>query len=65
LRPFDLTDVLEEAAELMCDIDADDAPFLAAALSISCDGIWTEDPHFLKQSAIKVWRTRDLLHFIK
>jgi len=49
----------------MHEIDADDAPFLAAALSIRCDGIWTEDPHFLKQTATKVWRTKDLLHFIK
>ena len=59
-----LAEVLEEAERTMAHIDPDDAPFLAAALAIHCDGIWTEDLHFLEQSVIRVWRTKDLMHFI-
>lgn len=39
--------------------DPDDAPYLAAALSLGC-GVWTHDPHFEKQSRVKVHSTREL-----
>ena len=65
IRADDLSEMLEEAERIMSQADPDDAPFLAAALSIHCDGIWTEDLHFQEQSEIRVWRTKDLLHFIR
>lgn len=55
---------IKEAKDVMDPIDPNDAAILAVALSIKCDGIWTDDAHFLKQKHVKVWRTRDLIHFI-
>jgi predicted nucleic acid-binding protein len=37
---------LEEAKEMMQKIDPDDAPFIAAALAVDNEGIWTDDAHF-------------------
>ena len=54
-----------EAERVMGKIDRDDVPFVALALSLPIDGIWTEDKHFLKQKRVKAWRTRDLLKFMK
>ncbi|MEW5759576.1 MAG: PIN domain-containing protein [Candidatus Thermoplasmatota archaeon] len=65
LRAEDCIKMLDEATELMRDIDPNDAPILATALSINCDGIWSEDPHLQKQTHIKTWRTKDLLHFLR
>ena len=50
-----------EAEQIMERIDRDDVPFLALALTLQNDGIWTEDKHFQKQSKIKVWKTADLV----
>jgi len=55
----------EEAEKIMGKIDRDDVPFVALALSIPNDGIWSEDKHFLQQKRVKAWRTRDLLKFLK
>ncbi|MBI1972937.1 hypothetical protein HYS50_02950, partial [Candidatus Woesearchaeota archaeon] len=52
---------LEEAKQVMQTIDPDDVQFIAAALAISCDGIWSDDKHFQKQSRVKVWTTETLL----
>jgi predicted nucleic acid-binding protein len=40
----------KEAEKIMGEIDRDDVPFVALALSFPNDGIWTEDKHFLKQN---------------
>ena len=64
IRHGELSDSLDDADEIMAGIDPDDSVFLAAALAVRCDGIWTEDIHFQKQSTIRIWRTKDLLHFI-
>ncbi|MBI4170468.1 MAG: PIN domain-containing protein [Candidatus Aenigmarchaeota archaeon] len=39
--------------------DPDDAPYLAAALSLNCT-VWSDDPHFKKQPKIRVYSTREL-----
>jgi predicted nucleic acid-binding protein len=52
---------IPKAWDIMKDIDPDDFPFLALALSFENEGIWTNDKHFLKQKLVKVWRTKDLL----
>ena len=41
-------------------IDKDDAPFIALALALSADGIWSNDKDFEKQDMVKVWKTKDL-----
>lgn len=65
VRAEDCVEVLDEALEIMKDIDPDDAPIIAAALTIHSDGIWSDDPHLREQSYIKVWITRDLTHFVE
>jgi len=49
-----------KADEIMREIDNDDVPFIAAALSLNCP-IWSEDKHFKKQKIIKVSTTKEIL----
>jgi predicted nucleic acid-binding protein len=48
----------------MGDIDLDDTPFLALALSLDCP-IWSNDDHFKRQNVIKAVTTRELLGLLK
>ncbi len=56
---------LEKAMKIIGSIDEKDAPFIATALSIKNDGIWTNDKHFLRQNKIKIFSTSDMLNFLK
>ena len=56
-----IQEFIEEATELIGDIDELDIPFIALALAIPNDGIWSEDKHLQKQKRIKIWKTEDLL----
>lgn len=40
--------------------DPDDIQYFAAALKYNCP-IWSEDPHFKKQSKVKIFTTSELL----
>ncbi|MBI4145959.1 PIN domain-containing protein [Candidatus Woesearchaeota archaeon] len=51
----------KEAELIISAIDPEDSIFIALALSIRNDGIWSEDKHFEKQNIIKVWKTKDLV----
>ena len=53
--------VYREAQKIMDSIDPDDTPFIALALSIPNDGIWTDDQHFARQKKIQSWSTPRLL----
>jgi len=55
---------LTKAREIMAHIDPDDVPFIALALSIKPDGIWTEDNDFFEQNEIQIYKTRDMLKFM-
>lgn len=55
---------MKEAINIMKDIDTKDAPFIAAALAISNDGIWSHDKHFERQNKIKIWLAKDLLKYV-
>ncbi len=55
---------MNEALKIMRAIDIKDAPILACALTISNDGIWSQDRHFEKQNVVKAWKTLDLIKFI-
>ncbi len=56
---------MEKAKQIMDEIDTNDAPFIAAALCIENNGIWSDDRHFEQQDKIKVWKTKDLLEHLK
>jgi predicted nucleic acid-binding protein len=57
---------INEGVNIIGDVDKDDAPFIAIALALGADGIWTNDKDFEKQDVVKVWKTKDLAEkFIK
>jgi len=60
IRPY-----LKEAEKIIGDIDPEDIPFIALALAVDNDGIWTNDKHFKKVRKIKIWNTPELLAYIK
>ncbi len=53
-----------EAKSIMDSIDPDDAPFIALALLIKNDGIWSDDPHFRKQPEIPIFTTKDIVNLL-
>jgi predicted nucleic acid-binding protein len=54
----------DEANKIIGNIDPDDVTFIALALSIPNNGIWTEDNHFKKQKKIKIWSTKEIFELI-
>jgi predicted nucleic acid-binding protein len=51
----------KEAEDLMAEVDMGDAPFVAAAISVSCDGIWSDDKHLRRQDRVRVWTTKEIV----
>jgi predicted nucleic acid-binding protein len=69
-RIFVVSDVvienkMNEAKEIMDKIDPADTPFIALALAVENDGIWSDDEHFRQQNRIRVWKTRELLRLLE
>lgn len=61
LIPYDrFSHCLSDAIETMKHIDVKDAPFIAVGMALNVDGIWTEDKHFYKQTAIRIYSTKEL-----
>jgi predicted nucleic acid-binding protein len=56
---------LSEAEVMIGRIDPNDIPFLALALATQNDGIWSNDRHFEAIKQIKIWKTSDLLKYLK
>jgi predicted nucleic acid-binding protein len=56
---------MNEAEKIMRAIDPADVQFIAAALAVDCEGIWTEDKHFDLQKRIRVFKTASLLKLVK
>ena len=56
---------MKEAERIMHTIDPDDTPFIALALAVENDGVWSDDRHFQQQTRIRIWKTKDLLTLIK
>ncbi len=61
----DLSEKLADARELMRDIDPEDALYVAAALSVECDGIWSDDPHLKRQHVVPCFTTRELVEALR
>ncbi|KKL48908.1 hypothetical protein LCGC14_2320820 [marine sediment metagenome] len=55
------SDKMEIAEKIIGKIDPKDVPFIALALSIENNGIWTRDDHFNKQYKVKIYSTVDLI----
>ncbi len=55
---------LKRADKIMGGIDPLDVPFVALALSVENDGIWSNDRHFANLKGIKVWKTSDVLSLL-
>lgn len=60
----EIKDNLTKAHKIIGRIDPFDIPFVALALSVENDGIWSNDKHFENLKGIKVWKTADLLKLI-
>ena len=54
---------IEKATELIGNRDSKDVPFIATALAINSDGIWSFDKHFRKQKEIKIFNTAEIADF--
>ncbi|MBS3148122.1 PIN domain-containing protein [Candidatus Woesearchaeota archaeon] len=63
--PFEEITELKKAAEIMDSIHPNDSPFIALALSVRNDGIWSQDKHFEQKKVVKVWKTQDLIHYLE
>ena len=56
---------MEQADKIMGNIDIKDVMFLALALAVPNDGIWSEDAHFERQNKVRLWKTSELIGFLK
>ena len=52
---------IPEAFKIMKDIDENDTAFLALALCLKADGIWSNDQDLYKQQKMKTYSTKDLI----
>src|SRR3989344_5416897 len=55
---------LKEAENIMKSIDIKDSTFIATALAIDGDGIWSFDEHFKKQNLVRIYSTKELIKYI-
>ena len=55
---------IDEALLIIGEADKDDVPFIAVALVLGADAIWTNDRHFDKQNRFTVLRTHDLFEML-
>lgn len=55
---------MEKAELIMKDIDIKDSSFIATALVIKADGIWSYDNHFKEQNVIPVLDIKDLFPYL-
>ena len=55
---------LKAAEALIGDVDKNDVPFVALALAIENDGIWSNDRAFEHLPGITVWKTSDIKAYL-
>ena len=56
---------LQEAEVMIGSVDRDDVPFVALALAVENDGIWSNDRAFEQLSKIKVWKTSAIRDYLR
>ena len=56
---------MDEAMEIIGKIDEKDTQFIAIALSIKNNGIWSNDKHFDEQTKIKTYKTIDIINLLE
>jgi predicted nucleic acid-binding protein len=54
---------LKDAYAIMKEIDEKDGPILALAMQMGCP-LWTNDKHFQRQKAVKVYTTKDIISLL-
>ena len=59
----DYVNELGKAASLLGGRDPKDIPYVALALALPAEGIWTEDRGLVSLGGLAVYRTSDLVHF--
>ena len=55
---------LKAAEALIGDVDKNDVPFVALALAVENDGIWSNDHAFENLPGIAVWKTADIKAYL-
>jgi len=55
---------IPEARDVMDSIDPDDTLFIAAALAVENNGIWSDDLHFQRQKKIRIFKTSHLIEMM-
>ena len=56
---------MNEGMEIIGNIDEKDTQFIALALAIENDGIWSNDKHLDKQEKIQVFKTIDIISLLE
>lgn len=56
---------MKTAEALIGNIDPGDVPFVALALAVENDGIWSNDRAFERLSGIKLWKTSDIMVYLQ
>ena len=51
--------------EIIVNIDEKDTQFIALALTIENDGIWSNNKHLDKQEQIQVYKTIDIINLLE
>lgn len=59
------TDCLAKANQVIGKIDKDDVPYMALALKIKADGIWSYDSDLRGQGIVRIFSTGELLAIIR
>jgi len=54
-----------EAKAAMEAIDPRDVAYVAAALALPCDGIWSDDAHLKRQTLVTCWTTKELVAVLR
>ncbi len=64
--PYDkYSKFMKEALKIMVKIDEKDSPYIALALALKADGIWSEDNHFKRQGKVKALDTSEVLALMR
>ena len=56
---------MNEGMEIIVNIDEKDTQFIALALTIENDGIWSNNKHLDKQEQIQVYKTIDIINLLE